>query len=373
MTNSQAPFSERHPALQLVLQVSGAALAGLVVAAILHPLIHHKSNRPMTAAERVELNREHDREVLDMRNPDKADMYGALVRLSQNKEERARHEGLVRANDPSPLVRAGAANGLGYFDDKQSLAALAKLAEDPDENVRIQAMIGLGHSQSAEREALLEKNVGSRSAGPAEIVAAWSSMLTAAPGAVKQDTALGILVELAQSPKIPRNQQVIAAMRALSSSPHDKRVIEMLRNFVSKGDNPAVVPVAIRQLASIRDEGLMKAFPKLAQNREVQVRLAAIQSLRFACYPHRISLLNDVIRRDDNRMMVQAAIRELTAMPGPEAEKTLQKVVDDGVLKDHDEDYRAARNAIVEVKRAEGGKVQDPCTESSSAKPHGKT
>jgi HEAT repeat protein len=184
-------------------------------------------------------------------------------------------------------------------------------------------------------------------------------MVTAAPEQTMRETAVGSLVKLAQDPHVPLNQVNIAAIKALSVAPQDERVIKMLKKFLEEGDNTAVVPVALRHLAGMRDASVDPYLKKMIDSDNPEIRIAVVQGLRFSCFPDRYSLLNQVIRKDREKVVVNTAIEQLRLMPTEASNKILQDIIDDGVLQENES--RAARSAIVDIRRSVGTAMADPC------------
>ena len=313
--------------------------------------------------QRRQLMRQKDLHVLGDHSAQTADVYAALVRLSQIKDSKARAEALARSGDPSPTVRMGAAQGLGYFTDPEAMSALEKLLKDTEHGVRMQAIQGLGHEPGEQRETLLNQVISSRTADREEVIAAWSSILVIAVQPQKRDAAIDSLLQLGLDPKTLEKDATVAILRVLSFAPRDPRTLAALRTTVEAGRNTGIVSVAIRHLASAQDALLHTMYGKLIQSSNIEVRLATVQGLRFSCDPKRFQHLDHLLRQEKDRRVSDAAIREVQLMPSAEGEHMLEKLVEDEVLTD--ELSRMARSAIVEIRR----NSIDPCAVKPAVMP----
>ncbi len=322
-----------------------------------------RAMRPKTYAEieteRIAKITKQDKSVLGNSKAHEADIYGALIRLSSRGDETARREALNRVLDPSTLVRAGAANGLGYFDDPEVLKSLEKLATDPDIQVRVQALNGISHRTGVGRIEALKRVAMLPSATPEEVIAAWSGVLTLATDPVQKASALDTLVGLSTSSRVSENIRNLAALKVISLSPRDEKVVKLMREIVVSGKNRALMPISLRHLSTMGQPGLGDIFLSAVRHEDLQVRIAAFQGLRFSCHPKRYEVAETVIRNDRELVVREAVIRELQWMPSQRGIELLERVIQDHSLKDEQE--RLAKIAIVEIRRVKDQMGSQPC------------
>jgi HEAT repeat protein len=332
-----------------------AIALGLVIASLgIWKLRHRRPGSPRNEAERVAELLKHDRESLANPRASDAEIYGAMVRLAQRKEPIARQEAVKRAKSDRRLLREGAANALGFFDDPESSATLQALLSDADPTVRVQAIRGLGNLPLAGRETLLRQLLARPNLNAQERVAGLESLLRVSSTSTAKSDAVGELVKMARDSRDP-NLALHSAMTVVSLAPRDERVISLLRDELEKHSNPALEPTAIRHLSAVQDPWVRKNLSRLLDSPQSQTRLAAVQSTHMACPDDRWSMLEKVMTSERDKLVVVASIQEAGYMPGGEAKALLERMLAQSHFQG-DEIY-AAKNAL---ERARNNAV-DPC------------
>lgn len=284
-----------------------------------------------------------DRANLNRKGALDGEVYGALVRLAQRQDPAAREAALARKEDPSPLIRSGVAQALGYFDDEEAFATVRGLLSDPQVSVRLQAIQGLTHRPGERRKAAARDLLARANVTSEERVAVAAAVLALQPSADERDQAIGALVHLTAEPVAKQDPRVAlsAAIAMVSSAPTDARVEDALRGFLKNGTVPGVHDVAIRHLASARDPWLRANYRKLEAEPSPGVRLALIQSLHIACPEDRWQTLDWLLAQKSanpptppNRaaqpdLVRLAAVQEVATLGGPGAPGFLEKMLQD--------------------------------------------
>src|SRR5690606_8827480 len=105
------------------------------------------------------------------------EVYAALLRQGRRKVEDVRKEALRRKGHAEPVVRAGAAEALGFFGDSESFAVVRALLDDPDASVRVRALEGMGNLEDPSRAVWVLEYLRRPGVGTEEKVSAYSSLL----------------------------------------------------------------------------------------------------------------------------------------------------------------------------------------------------
>ena len=310
-------------------------------------------------AERIAKVIKQDKKTLDNSKAHEADVYGALIRLSSRGEKMALQESLKRAKDPSTLVRAAVGNALGYFDDPEALQMMERLSNDPEIQVRVQAINGIAHKDAPPRIELLKRVVGRASVSPEEWVAAYSGLLVMSVSPQEKTSAVVTLIGMSSNAKLAENLRNLAAIKLISVAPRDEKVVKMMKDVVLAGKNRALVPVSLRHLSTMNLPGMADVFVAASKNEDAQVRIAALQGMRYSCHPKRFNVAEHFIRQDKERYVKDAAIRELQWMPSDESLAVLERVIKDHALEDDQE--RLVRITATEVRRLKGQPGSHPC------------
>lgn len=316
-----------------------------------------------THDERASVSAERDRETLRQgeAKAGEGETYGALVRLGRRTDPDARAVALKYAHDRSPVVRSGAANALGNFDDAESLRELRGLLADSERIVRVQAIHGLSHVMSAERRSLIAVAAAAKESSSDERVAAYSELLALAQTPAERGPALEKLVALATDRSTPEAVAGNAAIQALNHAPRDPQVVALARTLLESGRSPMVAPMAIRTLASASDAESARLFGRLAQSADLNIRIALAQAMGFGCRSDRYEILALLLGHDENPAVAAVTIQMLQRVPSGAARKILAKALEgDGLSGELANQARAA------IKAMESPDVRDPCAKPAA-------
>lgn len=297
---------------------------------------------------------ERDREVLETGRGTPHEIYGALLRLSRNQEAIARTEALKRVAHPETLMREGAAQALGFFNDDESLEALRSLLKDKEVSVRIFAVHGLGSKAGELRERELRALLEQTELDDATKVAVHASLYKASADAATKEEQLKRLSELALAGDDTANTEAVSQLSSIA--PESPVSMNVLRQKVSQAKNERAVSLAIRQLSSLNDDWIKRNLKTLAANQSPRIRLAVVQSLHRVCPEDRWSILGDILKKERDTSVVRAGIEESQILGGERAAQFLQELLAAGQL---DEDMTKMAQAVKE--RAEQSPSGDPC------------
>lgn len=293
------------------------------------PLPSPRNNQEMIEFARIERERQDQRILEEHRSQPEAEVYAALVRLGKAQDPQARTLALKLASSDRALLRAGAATALGNFEDPVIRGKLQSLVEDSDERVRDQAILALGAQAGAERLSFLEGLLSKNGFPVAGRVAASAAIYRIADGAVRE-RALSELIKIARQGAggVPENGVELKALHHASAlAARDSRVLELLRQMILKGKNPALSANAIRHLSVVGDAWLGKNLVKLIQERNAakksdeneisDVGSALMAAFRFVCVPDRARRLEELAEKKIPRAKEElGAIRAMRA-PDP--------------------------------------------------------
>ncbi len=257
-----------------------------------------------------------DQRVLANPMAEPHELAGALVRLAAASDPEARELALRRRADGSAALRAGVAEALGAYGDQEALAAAIGLASDPDRDVRLHAIRGLGRADSraaaralALRGLLEVPGTSSREldgASRAEVFGALAKVV----GNGGESVVAGLL-DLARGPDPSGHEPAFLQLAALW--PTDGRVLELARALLA---HSKVAPAAIRHLAAYDAFELRKHVAGLLKAGEPATRNAAVSTLHLSCPPDALELASGVARSDADPVVREAAWREVDLLTG---------------------------------------------------------
>jgi hypothetical protein len=308
--------------------------------------------------EQARRQNEADQKVLSTPGASVPQVFAALLRLGQRQDPIARQSAMQRLNDKNDTVREAVAASLGYFDDSESETALSKLVKDPVPKVRIRAITALGMRRLPVREKKLEAIVAEPGLSPSEYIAAAMSLLKISNEGSTRERAIARMVEMAQSSKTPPAVAGNAAMSIISVAPNDPKVRALLRDFAAHPKNPDLAALSIRQLALMGDSEAKSLLPKLIDNANAHVRSAAVLSIPMLCPADRWTLVENILRSDRDRTVVDSGFQILRLMSPAEGRALLQRLVDSKALQG--DEQKTAEAMMSELSRKPAG--QDSCT-----------
>ena len=316
---------------------------------------------PKSESERLSRLASTDRASLFKKDATDVDVFSALVRLAQQQIPEARQEAIRRSTGPSVILRGGAANALGYFEDSESLAVLKKLLNDPDNSVRTQAVFALARVPTDEKENLLRELLLQEKLPPEIKMAGYANLFYFKNSKhPKSQIVQKIIEQIKQTDNLNLKLQGVNAL--VQSAPDDPKVSELLRSILSDSKLDGLAPIALNQLfnSNPKDPWLKKHLSTLLISKTSGVRLAAIQYLHSACVPERWKYLQGVLRSETDQNIRLAAIREARAMPGADAVHLLRSSLESGMLRDSETE--SVKAALVELKQPG---ALDPCHAAS--------
>jgi len=276
------------------------------------------------------------------------EVYAALLRLGRFKDPSIPQEAFQRISDSNPMVRAAAADGIGWYDDEEALPTIKKGLKDDDRTARMGAIRGLGHQSSSERIQILKQFLQQSHLDDQEKVAALENLARISSASEKREL-VGRLLAMANSGE--SQEQTDAALRAASILPEDTRVVQMLKTKLRAGKNERVMTLAIRHLASLHDPEVREGLSVFARVSSIPIRLSAVQALHEACPKDRWEILSTLMQSETETVVMNAAVREAGLIEGPQAREFLKKQISSGKLKGESED--TAQNALDQLEKTQ--------------------
>lgn len=269
---------------------------------------------------------ERDAEVLRSGRGTDQQKFEALVRGGQRQDLDARAKALAWKSDSSSLIREGAANALGEYDDELSLGALDTLIQDQVRSVRVQALRSLGKRPGKERFERIEKVLAGAAASDPEWKArAWEAYYKTAQDPATRSKALEGLLGL--STKFPT-----ALDLASSLEPRSQLVVKALRARALEAADPVVAGNALRQLAVQGDAWTSENWEKFWKRNNSGVKSAALQSIPMICPRSWLKVVESALLSESDPAVRSAAIETLGAMPGSESASLARKALDSSRL-----------------------------------------
>lgn len=276
-------------------------------------------NDVMTEEAQLKLDREH----LTSLAATPHQKYGAMIRLAQRHEDAARAEALRQVTSPNALLRGGAAQALGYFDDAPSLEALKNLLNDKEKSVRLFAIQGLGHSTESLREQELLAVLENPNLDLEMQVEVDASLLNASKG--QNQEAITRLLETARAGDGPANTE--AAQRLVTLVPDDPRVLDMIRRKISAAKNERITALGTRYLSSRTDPWIRDVLKILSTHPSPSVRAAVIQSLHRVCPADRWAILDEFLASEQDEPTMKLVLEEPRYLRGKPAVQFLKKAL----------------------------------------------
>lgn len=221
--------------------------------------------------------RQKDLAIIESSESKDTDVYQALGRMARSKDKQALEESLKRATHPSRITREGAANALGHFTDDRAFAALQKLLQDTEPNVRIRTLQALANADENRRLELIVRFLEREDLSLREKIIANSVLARKAVELDARDTALNELVEIANSGN--DLDHLIAFSRLTEIAPNDSETIGVARSKLSASKNPEMVAHAIRHLSALNDQALRSQLSRFTKSQDPRIRHAAEAAL----------------------------------------------------------------------------------------------
>jgi HEAT repeat protein len=308
---------------------------------------------------------EADRAALASSSSTPTQIYGAMIRLAQKQEKIAHDEALKQAKSENSLLRGGAAQALGYFDDEESMGALKTLLSDKEKSVRLFAVQGLGQKSAKLRESELEALLKSEDLDPEMKVEIQSSLLKAG-SETAQASAKEALLSIAKEGE--ENVNTEAAQRLVTIIPEDTQVIDLMRRKISAAKNERLTAVGTRYLSARGDPWIRDVLKTLSHHPSPMVRAAVIQSLHRVCPKDRWELLNGFLEKEQDPSTMRLALEEPMFLLGQPAVTFLEKAVASKTLTS--DQVKIAEESLKKVKASSGPELCDQQA-ASRANPKG--
>ena len=282
----------------------------------------NETSSPKVDPQIQELARDDHAALKDSRAPDSF-IFGAMIRLAQQKDALAHSAAIDHKNDAHALVRQGAATALGYFDDQTSTDALFSLVDDVEPLVKNAAIRSLGTSQVAVRSAKIDSLLLSTYDETARI-ALLSAKYGAATKSEGKQKALQDLIAMASKSKNLSTAQ-IAATSAATLAPSSPLVVEMYRKALT-AKNTNLIPAAIRHLSAIHDGPGIETMIPFATDPNSEIRRSLLQSLSLSCSRKRWLVIEDRVYNEPDPTLVKLSYQALLSMRGPEAQALVDRL-----------------------------------------------
>lgn len=272
-----------------------------------------------------------DRRILKDQNAGDVDTYEALNRLARGQDQQALSSALEKANSNSRMVREGVANALGYFIDDKAFEALKVLLQDPEQNVRIRTLQGLGNAKENRRIELIQKHLNQEGLPDREKVIGNAVLLKLATQEKERQYSIKFLADFAKNGD--GDVQYMAFSKLTELAPSDEATLALVRNKVEAGNNPNVVSLGVRHLATVKDKWLVSKLPMLLKNKNEAIRSAAVLSLHQYCLPDSWKILNEKFYTDKSELVINSVVQEASKLGGLKAKDFLTKAIPSGILK----------------------------------------
>ena len=298
-----------------------------------------------------------DKKNIENPKASESELYGAMIRLAQKSDPVAKKVALEKKSSASPLIREGCAVALGYFEEPTTISALMGLLGDKESKVRVRAIEALSSHWTQERQNALDGLLKSSDRSVQEKIAIYASLAKISPKPEARANALAALLKIARGgPGIVDYNANLAASELMTLAPKDQAVADMLRDIVKKGGRPEISIVALRHLAASGDVWMRTNIAQLSKSPDIQIRLAAIQSIHMSCPDDRWEILKSVLSFERESAVIQSAIVELMIMRGPQAKIIVNEISE--TRKFGSEDSFELKKAAAEIKNTG---PNDPC------------
>jgi hypothetical protein len=181
-------------------------------------------------------------------------LLSALARQGARGNTTARAQALELVAAPSRLLRIGAAQALGGFADPAAEQALFRLAEDPDADVRREAVRALGSHRSPSRAEFLGRRLARADLTAAERAETSLARARATPDPATRERQLREAAARLRDPAVGGERAQALAydlLRGFAQEPAARALaVELL---AQPGLHPEVQAQAARTLASVGD------------------------------------------------------------------------------------------------------------------------
>lgn len=257
---------------------------------------------------------------LDSSDVPENQVYGAVIRMSAQKDDMALKVARTLVVNKSAYLREGAAQALGHYDDRDALDPLKTLMTDSSESVRLFALEALSYVVSAERQKLLEGFLADKKkpVTPDERATALASLYRLDP----KENYISELVDIAES----ENSSRIAGLKVLELAPTSPRVIPMLKKVMAKKDvDDRVVAAGIITLSNHDDKWTVQQLPIFMKSSSPFIRRAAIQSLHRTCPANRWSMLSERLGAEADPALIEILLMEAALLERKPAKEFLVK------------------------------------------------
>lgn len=241
-----------------------------------------------------------DLATLDDKSADPGKQQGALQRLAERQDGRARTILLERAKSPQAEVRAAAARALGFFSDDAATAELAKLLDDSDTKVRVSALHGLSLRGLPARRQHFQKVYARPESSPAEKIISAGN-LSRQGSEEEKKTYVDAIFQLDAKHKSLRH---LSLRELMNGAAKDPRFSVLVNDTFQDGKK---------------------------ENYEDfnQAQMQAIRTLHVLCQENRYALLEKVLSRPNPVTEVsRAALMELIYLKNAEAEALVNKTIE---------------------------------------------
>ena len=258
-----------------------------------------------------------DRATLENKTSNDWETSAAVVRLSALGEKKAFEEAKKLISSPSDILRAGAAEALGYDPNPEVGPLVAKALQDKVEDVRKHAIVGLGYRNSAENLNLLKELLASGKLSETETVSALGSLIKISESL---DDRLKIIADLIKIAKTGKTAAKIEAIKvAAAFGPREDSVIDFIENFLKDTGDGEMTAFALRHLAAVAPAKVTPRLDSLSKHPYREVRLAVIQTLPLTCPIDRWKLLKDAMTTDKEPIVFVESVETLVQLGGKEA------------------------------------------------------
>lgn len=318
---------------KLLIGVAGLVVVLGVIAANYWGFFKSKTGPEARKAQREAILKE-DRKNLQRADAKEDEIRNALMRLAAAQDPLALEEGIKRAQDPSPMIRGAVAFALGRYEDPRALGALKGLLEDSSDEVRRDAIRGLGSRANEERRALLISMRSKKDMTPTERVALWEMLLRADPEGKFKTEALGELTSFARSDDPLVKMQATGLLA--SKFKGDARVVSILKDKLLGAKDPQDRVLAFHHLLSMRDPWVIENYQKLSIDSALpELQSVGIQLIGRACPPKYWDILEQKMSDPAASIEIKSAsLQALASLGGDQAGVVLEKWTSTGKLKD---------------------------------------
>lgn len=261
-----------------------------------------EATSPESEEKRQQLLAVSDIDSLKDPNSPPRDQALALLRLATQDHLLAKEKALEWSNSSNVQLRQAAAESLAIiFDEKskEALATLLKTEKDPTLLSRIAK--GVAYRNSEERLQWLKEH------SKLDQLEVQSGIIKLSSDPAEKNKALGELMKLARETKDSR-LSTRAYSRVMSLAPHNKEVIQLIRERVYSSKDEQEKAMSLRHLALIKDPKALEVFEKFSKDPSAVLRKTALQVIPSLCPETRWNVLNALIHSERDRSVVGLVI-----------------------------------------------------------------